>query len=186
MIKLNSEEENLRVGVIDPVGIEDLYKRLNRDLRAHPGERPQIDHELIVTSKISKIRYDRHNPYKYEYGRYIASFGIDYQLFESLCGVFTTRTRNIGCAQLAITFSEAIKYGIIQRTTNPDEIKLCVEERDIITYDTEMLYNIYNEPDQLTGYDYSDDVKMRLFNPDFKVLVEIIPDPVMTKNSMKS
>jgi hypothetical protein len=185
--EINPHGEDLQIGAVDPAVIEDLYKRLNHDFCMKPGERPPIDTTLNVRAKVM-CNFNPHT----NYHCYGVDVMVDYQLFESLCGgVFTTLMGSNPYAELAITISDAIKYGIVKRTENPDIFEIC--DGHIIDlnepypfYNVDSLMGIYDG----IGYDGADDMYIseaitNLYTMNFHVWVEIIPDPVMTKGATK-
>jgi hypothetical protein len=184
---INPRGEDLQIGVVDPAVIEDLYKRLIHDFCMKLGERPPIDTTLNVRAKVM-FNFDPDTIY-HCYG---VDVMVDYQLFESLCGgVFTTLIGSNPYAELAITISDAIKYGIVKRTENPDVFEIC----DGHNVDVDESYPLYNVDALLRIYDgigwegndyiYIPEANTNPYTMIFQIWVEIIPDPVMTKGATK-
>jgi hypothetical protein len=87
-------------------------------------------------------------------------------------------------AELAITISDAIEYGMVKRTENPDVFELNnnhIPDDLKSIYSVESLLSIY---DGITVGDGSLCMDYTYTIP-ICMCVEIIPDPVMTKNATK-
>jgi hypothetical protein len=178
--EINPHGEDLQIGSVDPAVIEDLYKRLNHDISINPIEKPPMDASLNVGAKV----FHSVEPLRM-YNHYGVQTYINYQLFESLCGgVFTTCVGSKEYAELAITISDAIEYGMVNRTENPDVFELNTNHipDDLKSiYSVESLLSIYggiavNGGSLCVDYTYT----IPLY-----ICVDIIPDPVMIKNATK-